>query len=143
MTKKQPSPTPRGQEIHKLATEEHQPTVLLVEDFEPLRNAVTSLLVREGYLVLGAATGHDALGVLQNPLSPIDVVLLDICLPDVNGIDLCARLRESHPNLPVIVCTGASSPSEAAQLLELGVHRYFRKPISPEELLASVEASLP
>jgi DNA-binding response OmpR family regulator len=125
------------------ADEEHQPTVLVVEDNEPLRNAVTALLVREGYLVLAAATAHDALEMFREPLSPIDVVLLDVRLPDLNGIDLCTRLRKSHPKLPIIVCTGVASPAEAAQLLALGAHRYFQKPISAEELLSSVEAALP
>ncbi len=121
----------------------HQPTVLLVEDDELVRDAMTRILVREGYLVLTAACGHDAIGLLKTPLSPIDVVLLDVHLPDVNGIDLCARLREMHPKLPVVVCTGEADPEEAAELFRLGVHRYFCKPIAVEELLATVEAALP
>jgi DNA-binding response OmpR family regulator len=121
----------------------HQPTVLLVEDDELVRDAMTRILVREGYLVLTAACGHDAIGLLKTPLSPIDVVLLDVHLPDVNGIDLCARLREMHPKLPVVVCTGEADPDEAAELFRLGVHRYFCKPIGVEELLATVEAALP
>jgi DNA-binding response OmpR family regulator len=121
----------------------HQPTVLLVEDDELVRDAMTRILVREGYLVLTAACGHDAIGLLKTPLSPIDVVLLDVHLPDVNGTDLCARLREMHPNLPVVVCTGEADPEEAAELFRLGVHRYFCKPIAVEELLATVEAALP
>jgi DNA-binding response OmpR family regulator len=100
-------------------------------------------LVREGYFVHTAATGHDAIGLLKTPLSPIDVVLLDVRLPDVSGIDLCARLREMHPHLPVVVCTGQADPTEVAELLKLGVHRYFCKPIAMDELLATVEAALP
>jgi two-component system phosphoglycerate transport system response regulator PgtA len=121
---------------------DHQPTVLVVEDNEQLRDAVSLLLTQEGYMVLAAATGRDALGILRQPLSPIDVVLLDVCLPDLNGIDLCVLLRRAHPKLPVIICTGRATPAEAAQLLELGAHRYFQKPISAEELLSSVEAAL-
>jgi DNA-binding response OmpR family regulator len=125
------------------APKKHQPTVLLVEDDETTRNVMTRILVREGYLVLTAESGHDGLSVLRTPLSPIDVVLLDVHLPDVSGIDLCARIRELHPELPVVVCTGEAEPEEAARLLELGVHRYFRKPIAVDELLATVEAALP
>ncbi len=121
----------------------HQPTVLLVEDDELTRDAMTALLVREGYLVLTARDGHDAVNVLRMPLSPIDVVVLDVHLPDVSGIDVCARLREVSPDLPVVVCTGEAEPEEMARLLELGVHRYFRKPIGADELLATVEAALP
>jgi DNA-binding response OmpR family regulator len=124
-------------------TGDHQPTVLVVEDDEPTRLAMTTILVQEGYLVLNAATGHDALANLRMPLSSIDVVILDVHLPDVSGIDLCERLREMYPKLPVVVCTGEANPAEVARLLELGVHRYFEKPVSPEEILATVEAALP
>jgi DNA-binding response OmpR family regulator len=117
-----------------------QPTALLVEDDELVRDAMTRILVREGYLVLTASTGHDAIGLLKTPLSPIDVVLLDVNLPDVSGKDLCARLRQMHPNMPVVVCTGEAAPDETAELLKLGVNRYFCKPIAMEELLATVEA---
>jgi DNA-binding response OmpR family regulator len=125
------------------ALPKHQPTVLLVEDDELTRDAMTRILVREGYLVLTAAGGHDALAILRVPLSPIDVVLLDVRLPDISGTDLCARLRKLHPRLPVVVCTGEAEPAEAAQLLALGIQRYFRKPIALDELLATVEAALP
>jgi DNA-binding response OmpR family regulator len=126
-----------------LGQRKRQPTVLLVEDHEPIRDAVARILVREGYLVLTAGSGHDAMGQLRTPLSPIDVVLLDVHLPDVSGINLCARMREMYPGLPVIVLSGEAEPLEVAELLELGVHRYFRKPIAIDELLATVEAALP
>jgi DNA-binding response OmpR family regulator len=119
-----------------------QPTLLLVEDDELVRDAMTRLFVREGYLVLTAATGHDAIGVLRTPSSPIDVVLLDIGLPDVSGADLCARLRQFFPNLPVVVCTGAASPEEAAELRQLGITRFFCKPIAMPELIAAVRSAL-
>jgi DNA-binding response OmpR family regulator len=121
----------------------HQPTVLLVEDDEITRNAMARILAREGYLILTAEGAHDALSILHAPLSPIDVVLLDVHLPDASGIDLCARIREMNPALPVVVCTGEAEPDESVRLLQLGVHRYFRKPIGVDELLATVEAALP
>ena|SRR5438132_11535641 len=129
--------------MNEPVSSDHQPTVLLVEDNESTRNAMAQTLADEGYLVLTADNGHDALGSLLTPLSPIDVVLLDVHLPDVSGIDICARIRELHPHLPIVVLTGEAGPDEAARLLELGVHRYFRKPIAMDELLATVEASLP
>jgi DNA-binding response OmpR family regulator len=126
-----------------LPVRDHQPTILVVEDDEISRDGMASILAHEGYLVLTAEGGHDALSILRAPLSPIDVVLLDVHLPDISGIDLCARLRELHPGVPVVVCTGEADPQEAARLLELGVHRYFRKPIGVDELLSTVEAALP
>ena len=64
---------------------DHQRTVLLVEDDEDTLFAMDKLLTREGYLVLTAESGHDAIGMLKQPLSPIDVVLLDVHLPEVIG----------------------------------------------------------
>jgi CheY-like chemotaxis protein len=122
--------------------ENHQPTVLLVEDDENIRFALTRVLVWEGYMVLTAATGHDAVGMLRDVSEPIDVVLLDVGLPDVSGVDLCSRLRQLRPELPVVVCSGEADPQEVARLLELGVRRYFQKPVEPDELLATVEAAL-
>jgi CheY-like chemotaxis protein len=120
-----------------------QPAVLVIEDNDITRCGMAATLVREGYLVLTASTGHDALGILRRPFSPIDVVLLDVQLPDINGIEICAHLRKLYPNLPVIVCTGEATPEEVAELLKLGAHRYFQKPIAPDELLSAVEAALP
>ena len=101
-----------GNQPARELSEERPPTVLIVEDDDTTRFAMTEILVQEGYLVLTAATGHDALGMLHQPLAPIDVVLLDVHLPDVNGIELCTRLRELYPHLPVIVCTGEAEPAD-------------------------------
>lgn len=122
---------------------EHQPTILVIEDNELVRLGITATLVREGYLALTASTGHDAMGILHQSVTPIDVVLLDVHLPDINGVDLCVRLRERYPDLPVIVCSGEATPEEVAHLLRLGARRYFQKPFTPDELLATVEGALP
>jgi DNA-binding response OmpR family regulator len=119
-----------------------QRTLLLVEDDELVSDAMTRLFVREGYLVLTAATGHDAIGLLRTPSSTIDVVLLDIGLPDVSGADLCARLRQFFPNMPVVVCTGAASPEEAAELRALGITHFYCKPIALAELVGAVHTAL-
>jgi DNA-binding response OmpR family regulator len=119
-----------------------QPTLLLIEDDELVRDAMTRLFVREGYLVLTAGTGHDAIGLLRTPSSPIDVVLLDVGLPDVSGADLCARLRQFFPHMPVVVCSGAASPQEADELRRLGITRFFCKPISLPQLSAAVRSAL-
>ncbi len=124
------------------ATSGRQPTLLLVEDDELVRDAMTRLFVREGYLVLTAPTGHDAIGLLRTPATSIDVVLLDIGLPDVSGADLCARLRQFFPNLPVVVCTGAATPEEAAGLRKMGITHFFCKPIAMPALMDAVRAAL-
>jgi len=120
-----------------------QTTLLFVEDDEAVRDSLTCLLVHEGFLVLTAATGHDAMGLLRTPLSPIDVVLLDVNLPDVNGLDLCARLREMYPRLPVVVCTGEAAPEDIAAMPQLGISRCLSKPVDRDELLATIEGVVP
>lgn len=120
----------------------HQPTLLLVEDDEMVRDAMTRLFVREGYLVLTASTGHDAIGLLRTPATPIDVVLLDIGLPDVSGADLCARLRQLYPTLPVVVCTGLASQEEVEELYRLGITHFLCKPIAMIELAAAVRNAM-
>jgi DNA-binding response OmpR family regulator len=115
----------------------------VVEDDELALDAMTRTLVRVGYLVLTAPSGHDAISQLHAPLQPINVVVLDVNLPDVSGIDLCARIRELHPTLPVVVCTGSTDPADLAELLKMGVRSYFHKPVAMADLVASVEAALP
>jgi CheY-like chemotaxis protein len=117
-------------------------TIMLVEPHEPTRDAMCVMLVQEGYLVLPAGSAHDAMGVLRAPLAPIDVMLLDIHLPDVNGIQLCARLRELYPRLPALVCTGEAGPNEMAQLRNLGVQHYLPKPFGFQELLTTVRSAM-
>src|SRR5581483_4395606 len=82
---------------------EEMPTVLLVEDDEATRFAMAGVLHREGYQLHLAASGGEALGVLQASAPSVDVLLLDVHLPDVTGAELCARLNEQYPRLPVIV----------------------------------------
>jgi DNA-binding response OmpR family regulator len=119
-----------------------QPTVLLVEDDEDTRFGLARTLAREGYLALSAPTGHDAVGVVRGEAAPLDAVLLDVDLPDVSGVDLCARLRELRPDLPVVVCSGHATGADVARLLQLGVLCYFQKPVAPAELLATVGAAV-
>jgi len=124
------------------AAKERQPTVLLVEDDENTLCAMDKLFLRWGYLVLTAETGHDAIGMLEQPIAPVDVVLLDAHLPDVDGPALTARLRELEPTLPIVVCSGEADAEEMAELLRSGAVRCFSKPMPADELRAAVETVL-
>ena len=127
--------------MNSISQPDQQPTLLLIEDDELVRDAMTRLFVREGYLVLTASTGHDAIGLLRTPAIAVDVVLLDVGLPDVSGADLCARLRQFFPDMPVVVCTGAASQEEADELLRLGITHFFSKPIALSDLVAAVNSA--
>jgi CheY-like chemotaxis protein len=134
---------PSGEPVKARSPASHTPTVLVVEDDEATRLTMMSWLVAEGFSVLTAASGHEAAGHLERPLEPIDVVVLDVGLPDVDGVALCARVREMYPGMPVLVCTGGAAPDDVARLVGLGATRYFRKPVDADELLTAVEAALP
>jgi DNA-binding response OmpR family regulator len=118
------------------------PTVLVVEDDELARDAIRWTLAYAGYRVLTAPTGRDAVAACWDMTEPVDMVLLDVHLPDVSGVDLCARPRELSPDLPAVVCSSEAGPQEVARLMGLGVRRYYQKPLDPDELLATVEAAL-
>lgn len=109
-----------------LGTQAERPTLLLVESDESTRDAMTLMLFGEGYQVVAAATGRDAWHVLRNPFTPIDMMLLDVHLPDVGGLQLVQRLRELYPALPVFAWMHGPEPAGAAQLRRLGVHAYAR-----------------
>jgi CheY-like chemotaxis protein len=115
-----------------------QPTILVAESDDSLRDFLSAELIRHGFLVLPAATGGDALNQLRTPLAPIDVMLLDLHLPDVSGLDLCQRIQELHEKLPVIVCTGQGDPAQVVPLLPAGMRYYWQKPIEPNSLVAAV-----
>ncbi len=117
----------------------HQPTIMLAVADEPSRDALNVALVKANFLVLTAATAREAMKLLRTPLSPVDVALLDVHLPDVNGVDLCSRLRELYPTLPVLVCTDQAEHGDVNQLQKLNVLRIFSKPVAIGELLAAVK----
>jgi DNA-binding NtrC family response regulator len=83
-------------------------TILLIEDEEMVMGPTRLLLERLGYRVLGAGTGEEAISISRNFDGRIDLAILDILLPDMNGKALYPLLMEARPNLKVIVCTGYS-----------------------------------
>ena len=103
-------------------------TVLIVDDEPSIRRCIKRVLEREGYAVVGAATGEDAVEVLG--AGPVDVVLLDCAMPDGSGVELLPRLRAARAGVPILFHTGSDVTDEDRQLVE-GV---LAKPASAEEL---------
>jgi DNA-binding response OmpR family regulator len=119
-----------------------RPTVLLVEEDEGTRRAMTACLTGRGFTVLATATGQEAARSLDQPPEPIDAAVVDLGLPDINGVALCEVMHEFHPFLPVVVCSGRATPEDVRRVRQAGVRRYLRKPVDPEELVAAVEESV-
>jgi DNA-binding NarL/FixJ family response regulator len=116
-------------------------TVLVVDDDECLRTLVAEVLAGGGFESVQAGTGEEALR-LAFDRQP-DVVLLDVNLPDTSGYEVCRRLKESDPSLPVIFLSGERTESfdRVAGLL-IGGDDYMIKPFAPDELLARINCVL-
>lgn len=114
-------------------------TILVVDDEPMVRDVVARYLTREGFTVLEAGDGRHARDIMSS--TELDLVVLDVMLPEVGGLDLCRWIRESSP-LPVILLTARTDEPDRIVGLELGADDYVTKPFSPRELVARVRASL-
>ncbi len=114
-------------------------TILVVDDERKIRDLVRAYLEREGYSVLLAESGQDALDVAGRA-SP-DLVVLDLMLPDLSGEEVARSLR-SVSDVPIIMLTAKAAEEDRVAGLRLGADDYLAKPFSPRELVARVEAVL-
>jgi CheY-like chemotaxis protein len=117
--------------------------VLVVEDDGPTREAMGSWFTFNGYSVTTAANGREAIPYLDGTAGPIDVAVLDVDLPDLDGVHLCDILHRVRPSVPVVVYSGAATPSDKERMKRLGARQFLRKPMDPDELLSAVEKALP
>jgi DNA-binding response OmpR family regulator len=108
--------------------------ILVVEDEDTIADPLVAGLKREGYDVSRVATGEGALEA-----SPADLVLLDLRLPDIDGLDVCRQLRE-HSRVPIIVLTARGEEADRVVGLELGADDYVVKPYGLRELIARIRA---
>jgi two-component system response regulator RegX3 len=113
--------------------------ILVVEDEESYSDPLSYLLRREGYDVVVAATGPAALAQFDS--NGADLVLLDLMLPGLSGVDVCRRLRQ-RSSVPVIMLTAKDSEIDKVVGLEIGADDYVTKPYSSRELLARIKAVL-
>ncbi len=116
-------------------------SILIVEDEKLLRWALRERLRQEGYRVLEAGTGRDAIGHLEKE-NELDLVLLDIKLPDASGLDLLQMIRKKSPRTRVIVMTSLSSPETVRAAHDAGSHRFVEKPFELEEMVKLVGETL-
>ena len=110
-----------------------KPLILVVEDDVPVRNLITITLKTHGYRYLTAGTGDGA--VIETSSHNPDVVLLDLGLPDMDGVDVIRKIR-TWSNLPIIVISARSEDTDKIDALDAGADDYLTKPFSIEELLA-------
>ena len=116
-----------------------QGRVLLVDDETSIQRAVGPLLRSRGYDVEIAGTGAEALRVVADRAP--DLIVLDLGLPDIEGTEVCCRIRETL-KVPIIVLSARGAEADKVNALDLGADDYVTKPFGPEELLARVRVAL-
>jgi two-component system KDP operon response regulator KdpE len=118
-------------------TPEH---VLIVDDEPAIRRFVRTTLSVQGYEVLEAEDGRAALEVARR--SPVDILVLDLGLPDVDGFEVIRTLREGGSTVPIIVLSSRTDEAGKVKALDLGADDYVTKPFGVDELLARIRAAL-
>ena len=116
--------------------------ILVVEDEEDIRELVEYNLTRQGYVVEGVATGEEALASARRELP--DLVLLDIMLPGIDGLEVCRRIKsdpKTH-SVPIVMVTAKGEEIDQVTGLEVGADDYLTKPFSPKVLIARIRAVL-
>ncbi len=113
--------------------------VLVVDDEESIRKLVEYNLVQAGFEVVTAADGNTAMEMARGE---VDLLVLDLMLPGLSGVEVCKRLRQDGSKLPIIMLTARSEEIDRVLGLEIGADDYVTKPFSPRELVARVRAVL-
>jgi DNA-binding response OmpR family regulator len=112
--------------------------ILVVEDEPVLREGLTDLLIGAGHSVEAVADGEAALA--RGADAAFELLVLDLMLPKLDGVEVCRRLRELRPNLPILMLTAKGSEDDKVEGLRSGADDYVTKPFSTKEFLARVDA---
>jgi DNA-binding NtrC family response regulator len=113
------------------------PLVLLVDDEVPFVETMTKRLSKRQLMVLSAYSGREALEKLEK--NAVDVVILDVKMPGMDGIETLREIKKAHPLVEVIMLTGHATVETAVEGMRLGAFDYLMKPCEIEELLAKVD----
>jgi DNA-binding response OmpR family regulator len=114
--------------------------ILIIEDEKEIRLGLCDNLEFEGYSVDMAADGEEGLEKIKN--NNYDLILLDVMLPEMSGIDLCKEVRSQNINTPILMLTAKDSEIDKVRGLELGADDYITKPFSLQEVFARIKAVL-
>src|SRR5664279_410451 len=116
------------------------PRVLVVDDDDTVAKVVLGYLNRAGHESAHVGDGRRALEIIA--ANPPDLVVLDLMLPEIDGLEVCRRLRESHPDLPIVMLTALGEAEDRIAGLEVGADDYVTKPFSPRELVLRIDSVL-
>ena len=115
-------------------------TILIVDDEKNIRSSLSRSLSLEGYETLAAATAHEGMDTLER--EAVDLVMLDVRLPDGDGLEVLTWIKSRLPDLPVIVMSGHGSIDMAMEAIRKGAHDFIEKPLSTEKILITLANTL-
>ena len=118
--------------------------ILIIDDEEEIRELLSYNLIKEGFEVSSAANGREGLNVLDNSKNDVDLILLDVMMPDMDGIEVCDSIRKSSGNENVIICFLTARNEDYSQIagLDAGADDYIAKPVKPKVLISRINALL-
>jgi len=122
--------------LYAMTAQEH---ILVIEDEEHLAVGIKYNLEAEGYRVTTLGTGQDGLDCVQKDPTNIDLVILDLMLPEMSGYAVCESLRAAGHGLPVLILSARSMPEDRAQGFNVGADQYMTKPFDLDELISRVK----
>lgn len=116
--------------------------ILIVDDDEMVRMALVELLKPEGYMLDVAASGKEALIMIDQ--NKYDLMMFDIIMPEIDGLELCKKVRnkEQYKDIPIVFLTAKSREQDRIKGLEAGANLFLSKPISPEKLLSIISETI-
>jgi DNA-binding response OmpR family regulator len=119
-------------------------SLLVVEDDDTIRDTIREALILEGYEVTASGNGREALSLVQDAAerAPFSLVVLDLMLPGLDGLDLCRQIRQSENSIPILVVSARDSERDRVLGLEVGADDYLVKPFELKELHARIIANI-
>lgn len=117
-----------------------RPRILVLDDEEIVRISCKKCLTPEGYDVDVAANGVEGLAMTEN--TRYDVILTDLKMPDMDGMEFLAKVKERHPDTKVIMITGYSTVEHAVKAMRMGAYNYIEKPFTPDALIEAVKEAM-
>ena len=117
-------------------------TILIADDEARIRRLVSDFLKRDGHTILEAADGTEAMQLLENRHARLDLAILDVMMPGMDGIHATLKIRETS-SVPIIILSAKSEDTDKILGLNIGADDYIAKPFNPLELVARVKSQLP
>jgi len=114
--------------------------ILIVDDEPSIQEALSGILVDEGFVPVNAETAEQAINILSE--EEVDLVLLDIWMPGMDGIEALKQIKKIHPELPVIMISGHGTIETAVQATKIGAYDFFEKPLSYDKIILAINNGL-